>query len=54
MSGPPPLPPPVTKNMKRTEKRAPMVRTDRISPVSREELDISEAGLSERAGSHEK
>ena len=40
-------PPPLTKNMKRTENRAPMVRTDKISPVSRE------AGLSERA-EHEK
>ena len=43
----------LTKNMKRTEKRAPMVRTDKISPVSREELDITETGLSDRAG-HEK
>ena len=35
--------------MKRTERRAPMVRTVKMWPVSREEGDISKVGLSVRA-----
>ena len=42
----------VTQNMKRTERRAPIVRTDKISPVFREELGISETGLSESAAQY--